>query len=112
MKRSIPAFLIMLSLFACSSHRGSILPKDKPIEYILTEKDTLIEGTVRYVKLEGGVWCIEDSKGNLYIPQMNTFPEHIKRDGLKGTFVVEILRDQNSYIMFGTAVKLKASFHK
>jgi len=103
----IPALFIML-LFACSSHKGSILPKDRPIERIVTEKDTLVEGTIRYIELEGGVWCIEDSEGNLYVPRANKFPGHLKHDGLKGSFIVEILENQNSYIMFGIAVRLKA----
>ncbi|MBN1366357.1 MAG: hypothetical protein JW967_00310 [Dehalococcoidales bacterium] len=72
---------------------------------VLSRPGTIgIEGTVRYIDLEGGFWGIVGTDGNNYDP-VNLETKY-KTDGQVVKMAVEVLNDQTSTHQWGTIVKI------
>jgi len=71
-----------------------------------TEGTVTIEGTVRYVQLEGGFWAIEGTDGRTYDPV--NLPEKFQHDGMRVRVQAVIRDDLGGIHMVGPIIEIRA----
>lgn len=65
-----------------------------------------IKGTVVYNNIGPGFWGIIDTQGNEWRPI--NMPEQLKTEGKAVTVSIQIIEEEMSIFMWGTAVKVTA----
>ena len=65
-----------------------------------------IKGTVVYNNIGPGFWGIVDAQGNEWRPI--NMPEQLKTEGQAVTVSIQIIEEEMSIFMWGTAVKVTA----
>ena len=63
-----------------------------------------MQGTVRYMNLEGGFWGIIADNGQQILPQ--SLPQEFKQDGLRLSFKSSEITDMMTIQQWGTPFKL------
>lgn len=91
--RALVAILIFLA--ACSSPTAPELPAGA----------IQVNGTVRYIALEGGFWAIRGDDGVTYDP-MNGLAPAYQRENLRVTLVAKVRNDMGGTHMVGPIVEV------
>ena len=91
------SFLVAATIFsaACASPTAPAIP-DGAIR---------VEGTVRYITLEGGFWAVRGDDGVTYDPMNGLSPE-FQRDNLPVTLIAKIRNDVSGIHMVGPIVEV------
>ena len=95
--KTFRAAFIAAALFvpACSSPTSSTIPAGA----------IQINGTVRYITLEGGFWAVRGEDGVTYDPMNGLSPEY-QRENLRVTVVAKVRTDVGGAHMVGPIVEV------
>lgn len=99
--------ILLVASGACQDTRqdhGDIARADRSGEQATAARE--VTGTIRFVDLEGGFYGIETDEGARLDPV--NLPAEFRKDGLRIRAHVERVRDQVSFRMWGSLVRITA----